>query len=152
MAGSYASGMTEIKDFSKKRKQLVFQIDDDRFEAAAAIPAEVMIQFAERFTTADPSKMTIAEQVGIFRELLEIVLLPESMATMRKRMADPKQPVDMEQLDQIITWLMEEYGMRPTSGSGSSSPGDSPPVPGITSMGSTPELVSISASSPSTGS
>lgn len=144
--------MTEIKDFSKARKRLQFRIDDDVFEASPAIPAEVMISFAERFTSADPSKLTVKEQVGIFRDVLEIVLLPESMAQMRKRMADAAAPVDMEQLDQIIQWLFEEYGMRPTQESSSSSSGDSPPVPGITSMASSPELVSISASSPSTGS
>lgn len=144
--------MTEIKDFSKARKTLQFRIDDDVFEASPAIPAEVMIQFAERFTTADPTKMTIAEQIRIFRDLLEIVLLPESMKIMARRMADPANPVDMDQLDQIITWLMEEYGMRPTTESGSSSNGDSPPVPGITSMASIQELASISAASPSTGS
>lgn len=144
--------MAEIKDFSKKRKQLVFKIDDDEFEAAAAIPAEVMIQFAERFTSTDPTKMTPGDQVRLFREMLEIVLLPESMTTMRKRMADPRNPVDIEQLDSIITWLFEEYGMRPTQASSSSSAGDALPVPGITSTESTPELVSISAASPSTGS
>lgn len=144
--------MAEIKDFTKQRKKLVFKIDDDEFEAAAAIPAEVMIQFAERFTSVDPTKMTPKDQVGLFREMLEIVLLPESMSTMRKRMADPRQPVDIEQLDSIITWLFEEYGMRPTQASSSSSAGDALPVPGITSTDSTPDVVSISAASPSTAS
>lgn len=144
--------MGDLKDFSKKRKRLQFTVDDDTFEAAAAIPAEVMIQFAERVSTSDPSAMSPKEQVGIFREMLETVLLPESMAVMRKRMADPRNPVDMEQLDSIITWLFEEYGMRPTQESSSSSAGDSVPEPGTTSMAPTPEMVSISAASPSTAS
>lgn len=144
--------MGEIKDFSKARKQLVFRIDEDVFEAVSAIPAEVMIQFAERFTSADPSSMAPKEQVGVFREMLETVLLPESMAVMRKRMADPRNPVDMAQLDEVITWLFEEYGLRPTQESSSSSDGGSPPGPGTTSTGSTPDEVSISAASPSTSS
>ena len=144
--------MGDLKDFSKKRKRLQFTVDDDTFEAAAAIPAEVMIQFAERVSTSDPSAMSPKEQVGIFREMLETVLLPDSMAIMRKRMADPRNPVDMEQLDSIITWLFEEYGMRPTQESSSSSAGDSVPEPGTTSMAPTPEMVSISAASPSTAS
>ena len=144
--------MGDLKDFSKKRKRLQFTVDDDTFEAAAAIPAEVMIQFAERVSTSDPSAMSPKEQVGIFREMLETVLLPESMAVMRKRMADPRNPVDMEPLDSIITWLFEEYGMRPTQESSSSSAGDSVPEPGTTSMAPTPEMVSISAASPSTAS
>jgi hypothetical protein len=144
--------MPEIRDFSKKRKQLVFRVDEDIFEAAAAIPAEVMIQFAERITTADPSKMTPKEQVSIFRDMLEMVLLPESMSLMRKRMADARNPVDMQQLDEIIQWLFEEYGMRPTQDPSSSSSGDSLLGSGTTSTAVTPDVVSISASSPSTGS
>jgi hypothetical protein len=144
--------MPEIRDFSKKRKQLVFRVDEDVFEAAAAIPAEVMIQFAERITTADPSKMTPKEQVAIFRDMLEMVLLPESMATMRKRMADARNPVDMQQLDEIIQWLFEEYGMRPTSDPSSSSSGDSLLGSGTTSTAATQDVVLTSAASPSTGS
>lgn len=144
--------MSEIKDFSKPRKRLQFRIDDDVFEAAAAIPADVMIQFAERFTMSDPTKMSVKDQIGIFRDVLDTVLLPESMARMRKRMSDSANPVDMEQLDGVITWLFEEYGMRPTQESASSSPGDSPPESGTTLTAPTPETVSISAVSPSTGS
>lgn len=144
--------MAEIRDFSKPRKTLQFRIDDDVFQAAPAIPAEVLIQFAEQFSTADPTKMAIAEQVRIFRDMLDIVLLPESMAIMRKRMSDAQNPVDIEQLNDVVTWLFEEYGMRPTTESVSSSIGDSPPEPGTTLTASIPEQVSISAASPSTGS
>jgi hypothetical protein len=144
--------MPEIRDFSKKRKKLVFRVDDDEFEAASAIPAEVMIQFAERITTADPSKMTPKEQVAIFRDMLEMVLLPESMAVMRQRMADARNPVDMQQLDEIIQWLFEEYGMRPTVDPSSSSNGDSPLGSGTTLTAATPGVELISATSPSTGS
>lgn len=144
--------MPEIKDFSRKRKQLVFKIDDDTFHATAAIPAEVMIQFAERFSSADPTKMSVKDQVSIFRDVLEIALLPDSMALMRKRMSDQVNPVDMSQLDEVITWLFEEYGMRPTQESSSSSAGGSPPVSGTTSTELTPGVVSISGASPSTGS
>lgn len=141
--------MPEIKDFSRKRKQLIFKIDDDTFHATPAIPAEVMIQFAERFSSADPTKMEIKEQVTIFRDVLELALLPDSMALMRKRMSDRENPVDMSQLDEVITWLFEEYGMRPTTESVSSSAGGSPPEPGTTSTGPTQGMESISAASPS---
>jgi hypothetical protein len=144
--------MPEIKDFSKVRKQLTFRIDDDVFEAAPVIPAEVLIHLVEQFTVADPTKMSIAEQIKVFREVLEIVLLPVSMKRMQERMSSPSEPVDLEQLNEIIVWLMEEYGMRPTEESASSSTGVSPPEPGSSSTDSTPQLASISAASPSTGS
>lgn len=152
MTRTYTARMPEIRDFSRKRKQLLFRVDDDQFEAASAIPAEVMIQFAERITSADPSKMTPKEQVGIFRDMLEMVLLPESMSLMRKRMADSRNPVDMSQLDEIIQWLFEEYGMRPTQDPSSSSSGDSLLGSGTTLTAGTQDVVLTSAASPSTGS
>lgn len=140
--------MPEIRNFSKQRKAIVFQIDEDVFEALPAIPAEVMIQFAERVAVADPTQLSVTQQIAIFRELLELVLTDASMARMRERMSDRTNPVDMEQLDEIITWLFEEYGMRPTTESDSSSNGVSPPATGITSMVPTPGMASISAASP----
>lgn len=144
--------MPEIKDFSKKRKDIVFKIDDDVFHAVPVIPAETMIEFAESITSADPTKMAPAEMVGALRRVIEMVLVPDSLAVFQRRMRDPLNPIDMEQLDDIVTWLFEEYGMRPTQELPSSSAGGSPVVPGITSMGTLPDAVSISAASPSTAS
>ena len=142
--------MTEIKDFTKRRKVPTFRIDGDVFTAVAAIPAEEMISFAEQITTADPTQMSPREQVVLLRKTLENMLTPESLALFQRRMADRQNPIDMEQLNDVVEWLFEEYGLRPTTGSASSSNGVSPPVPGITSTESTPEVVSISALSPST--
>jgi hypothetical protein len=142
--------MTEIRDFTKRRKAPVFRIDDDTFTAVAAIPAEEMISFAEQITTADPSQMSPREQVALLRKTLENMLEPESLARFQSRMGDRRNPIDMEQLNDVVEWLFEEYGLRPTTGSASSSNGVSPPVPGTTSTGSIPDVVSISALSPST--
>lgn len=144
--------MTEIRDFSKRRRSIRFRIDDDVFTAVSAIPAEEMIVFAEQITTADPSQMSPREQVGLLRKTLENMLEPESLLRFHERMRDKLNPIDMEQLNDVVEWLFEEYGLRPTNGSGSSLNGASPPVPGITSTGSMPETVSISALSPSTAS
>ncbi len=141
--------MPEIKDFSKKRKELVFRIDDDLFHATPVIPAETMIEFAESMTSADPTKMAPKDMIGALRRVIEMVLLPESLTLFTSRMKDPANPIDMEQLDDIVTWLFEEYGMRPTTESPSSSAGDSPVVSGISSMEMPLGAVSISAASPS---
>lgn len=144
--------MAEIKDFSKQRKPLRFRIDDDVFDAASSIPADVLIEFAEGFTSMDPTQMPMAEAVGALRRVIEIVLQPASLARFKERMKDPHNPIDMEQLDSIVQWLFEEYGMRPTTESSPSSGGDSPLAPGTRSMVTTPDVASISAASPSTSS
>lgn len=144
--------MSEIKDFSKTRKPIQFRVDDDVFDAAPSIPAEVMIQFAEGFTSMNPDQMNPAEVVGALRRVIEVVLDPQSLARFQERMRDPQNPIDMDQLDQIVQWLFEEYGLRPTTEGSPSSGGSSSPVPGITSMVSMPDVASISAASPSTAS
>lgn len=137
--------MAEIKDFSKVRKTLQFRVDDDVFQAASAIPAEVMIQFTEAITSSDPTKMSPKEQVGVLRGMLEIVLVPESLARFKERMADVGNPIELDQINDIVTWLFEEYGMRPTVESVSSPNGASPPGPGTGSTVTTParELTSV---------
>lgn len=122
--------MAEIKDFSKVRKALQFRVDDDVFQAASAIPAEVMIQFTEAISSSDPARMSPKEQVGVLRGVLEMVLVPESLKRFRERMSDITNPIDLEQINDIVTWLFEEYGMRPTVESVSSPNGASPPEPG----------------------
>jgi hypothetical protein len=142
--------MPEIKDFTKKRKPLQFKVDDDLFDAVPTIPADTMIEFAESMSSADPTKMTPAEMVGALRRVIEMVLMPESLARFKARMKNQANPIDMEQLDEVVTWLFEEYGMRPTQELPSSLAGGSPVVPGITSTATLPDVVSISAASPST--
>lgn len=137
-----------MKDFTKIRKPIQFQIDDDVFDAAPTVPAEVMIQFAEGFTTLDPSAMNPAELVGALRRVVEFVLLPQSLERFKERMASQAEPIDMEQLDEIVQWLFEEYGLRPTVESSPSLSGDSAPVPGTTSTVNMPDVASISAASP----
>lgn len=130
--------MTEIKDFSKVRKAIQFRVDEDVFHAASAIPAEVLIQFTEAITTSDPTKMSPKEQVGILRGMLEVVLVPESLTRFRERMADVHNPIELDQINDIVTWLFEEYGMRPTVESVSSPNGASPPEPGTGSTATMP--------------
>lgn len=144
--------MSEIKDFTKKRKQIQFRVDDDVFEAAAAVPAEVMISFAEGFSSMNPENMNPAEVVGALRKVIEVVLAPSSLERFQERMRDTANPIDMEQLDEIVQWLFEEYGLRPTIEPSGSSNGDSSLVSGITSTVSMPGVASISAASPSTAS
>lgn len=140
--------MTEIKDFTKVRKKIQFQVDDDVFHAASTIPAETMIQFTEGFTSMDPSQMSPAQMVSSLRQVIEFCLLPDSIGKFKQRMSDPENPIDMEQLDQIVQWLFEEYGMRPTDEPSNSLSGGSLPAPGTTSTVSTQGVASISAASP----
>ncbi len=132
-----------VKDFSRQRKRLQFRIDDDLFEAARALPGKTLARFAGRFSDVD--KTPVDKQLEIFAEVLGMVLLPESNARFQKRLDDLEQPIELEQASDVITWLLEEYGLRPTEPSSESSSGPSSPASGTNSTGVQQPQASIPA-------
>ena len=132
-----------VKDFSRPHRQLQFRIDDDLFEAARALPGKTLARFAARFS--DIEKTPLAQQLDIFAEALGMVLLPESNARFQKRLDDLEQPIELEQASDVITWLLEEYGLRPTEPSSESSSGPSSPASGTNSTGAQQPQASIPA-------
>lgn len=139
--------MSEIKSFTKVRKPIQFEIDNDVFDASPAVPAQVMLDFMGQITSADPTSMSPQQQINLLMGVLEIVLLPQSLARFKARMSSVQEPIEMDQVNDVVMWLFEEYGLRPTTESVSSASGGAPPVPGITSMASTLPQGLISASS-----
>lgn len=105
--------MTEMKDFTRARDQIRFRIDGDVFEACPAIPAEILLEFAARYE--DAAKIEgAALQYEALSGVLKLVLLETSYSVLSKRLRDRNHPVDMDQLNDIVVWLMEQYGARPT--------------------------------------
>lgn len=144
------TGAPPVKDFTRERKRLQFRIDDDLFEAAAALPGRVLTAFAVRF--ADVSKAPTEQQMQIFADALSMVLLPESNARFQKRFEDLENPIELEQASDVIMWLMEAYGLRPTQPSSPSSSGPPSPASGTSSTDAQPQPVSIPATSQPTDS
>lgn len=134
---------TPVKDFSRKRERLVFRIDDDIFEAATALPGKTLSRFATRF--ADIEKTPFDKQLDVFADALGMVLLPESNARFQKRLDDLENPIELEQASDVITWLLERYGLRPTEPSSDSSTGPASPVSGTSSTDVAQPQVSIPA-------
>lgn len=117
-----------IRDFTRKRERLQFRIDDDIFEAAPAIPGDTLAEFAQRFSNVGDA--TVAEQMTAMKESIGLVLLPESHARFVKRLADPEDPIELEQAAEVIQWLMGVYGNRPTQPSSPSVSGQDSPESG----------------------
>lgn len=139
------------RDFSRKRKRLDFTIDGDTFEAASVLPADVFAVFVTLYNDrADVD--TVAEQLGLLKQALELALLPESWARFSARLADKTNPIDDDQVSDVVLWLLEEYGLRPTQPSPSSSDGPASPESGTPSTESTQPAESISLPSQPTAS
>lgn len=124
------------KDFSRKRETKPFTVDGDTFQAAVAIPGEVFVEFTERFADFEESG-TWRENFEALAAALELVLLPDSYKLIRDRMKDLTNPIDLDQMADIVLWLMDEYGLRPTQPPSDSSDGSPSPESGTSSTENT---------------
>jgi len=133
----------EMRDFTINRRTIKFKIDDDVFEAVKDIPAQIMLDFA---VGAQQLETTASNQgVETILKLLEMSLLPESGQRFRRRMSDPDSPIGIQTVMEVIPWLMEQYGMRPTQSPEPSSTGSPDPGSGTRSTASVPEVASTSS-------
>jgi len=139
-----------MKDFTRQRERLQFTIDGDVFEAAPALPGKTLAEFAKRF--ADVADTSLADRLDIFADALGMVLLPDSAAVFTKRFEDLEHPIELEQASEVIVWLLECYGLRPTQPSSPSSSGSPSPVSGTNSTDGAQPEASIPATFQPTGS
>jgi hypothetical protein len=125
-------GAPPVRDFTRARKRLVFTIDDDTFEAASVLPGDVYAEFVTRYNGAG-DKETYKEQHEKLKDALQLALLPASYELFTRRLADKTNPIDDEQMSEVVLWLLEAYGLRPTQPSQLSLDGSPTPVSGMSS-------------------
>lgn len=146
-----SGGPPATRDFTRPRKRLNFTIDDDEFEAAAALPGDVFAEMVALHDSAADAQ-TFQDQHDLLKQALRIALLPESWERFAARLKDKQRPIDDDQSSDVVIWLMEEYGVRPTQPSQPSSDGPSSPESGTSSTESTQHAESTSEPSPPTDS
>lgn len=139
-----------VKDFTRKHERIRFRIEPDAFEAARALPGRTMTEFATRFEKI--GAMPVAQQVDAILDALGLVLLPESAALFAKRLGDLENPIELEQASDVMIWLLEKYGLRPTQPSSNSVAGSGNPASGTNSTDDQPQPVPTSPTFPLTGS
>jgi hypothetical protein len=140
-----------VRDFTRKRKRLIFRIDDDVFEAAPVLPGDAYAELVDLYNgTADVE--TYQQQYGMLKSALELALLPESYERFAARLGNKSNPIDGDQMADVVLWVLEAYGLRPTGPSQPSSDGPASPASGTSSTASTPLVESTSAVSPPTSS
>lgn len=132
--------MEPVKSFSRNRPPVRFEIDGDVFTAPVGLPAGTLAEFGVRYASA-ANNTGIKEQFDALSSVLELVLLRESYERFTARLTDPENPIDLEQLNQVIVWLLEQYGLRPTVPSSDSSSGSPGPASGTSLTGTAPDTV-----------
>lgn len=130
----------EIKDFTM-RKTVRFRIDDDIFHGVPDIPALDLMKFGSMFDGLTESQ--VASNPDAFTELFRLVLDASSADVFMSRMGDKTKPIGLGQVMAILPWLMEEYGLRPTQPSSTSSDGSENQDDGTSSTESAPSTAPI---------
>jgi hypothetical protein len=69
-----------------------------------------------------------------------------------KRLGDLENPIELEQASEVMIWLLEKYGLRPTQPSSNSADGSGNPASGTNSTDAPQLLVPISPTFLPTGS
>ncbi len=140
-----------MKDFTRQPRVIEFKIDQDIFRCHPRLPAQTLIDFTlevEKMGDNMTSEQGIETMIGT----LKMVLVPDSYTLFHDRMKDPEVPIELDQANEIIQWIMGEYGLRPTEQPEASSNGLSGPASGMNSTGGSPAKESISLPSTSTDS
>lgn len=137
-----------MRDFTRQPKVIEFQIDADVFRCHPRLPAQVLIDFALKADAMGDSP-TGEQGIQAMLDVLQATLMPEHFSRFRARMGDAGNPIDFAQVNEVVPWIMEEYGLRPTAPSGESSDGPSSQESGTSLTASTSPVELISASSPS---
>jgi hypothetical protein len=142
--GIAAGGAPPARDFSRKRKRLDFAIDGETFEAAPGLPGDIYAEFVTLYTRTGDVE-TYQQQHDLMKSALELALLPESYNRFVARLKDKAEPIDDDQMADVVLWLLEEYGMRPTQPSQPSSDGPASPESGTSSTDAQQPQASIPA-------
>lgn len=142
----------DVRDFSRPRKRKIFRIDDDVFEAAPALPAGLAFELLAAAQALSPGGGDAASKVGTLFDTFKKILKQESAARFGERMNSAEEPIEIRQINEVILWLLEEYGLRPRPPSSASSPDSGNPGSGTSSTDGAHSPVSTPSPSPSTAS
>lgn len=149
--------MTEImrhKSFTraKKREPVTFDLDGDTFECVRKMPMSLTRKISK---LTDVESSNVNSKLDLFMEILEGLMLDSSYELFNRRLSDKTNPIDVEELSDIIEWLIEVYTGRPLEQSSDSVPGSTinfTENDGMFSMAGAQVETLIPVSSPSTAS
>lgn len=113
----------QFKDFRKKRKNIFFILDSphpdgERFDCYPALALPSLQEIA-----LIAGNMTAETATESFIDFFSVVLQPDSAERMKIKLADRMFPMEPSQANEIMGWLMGEYGLRPSRPSSGSSDG-----------------------------
>ena len=117
--------IVRFRDFSLSEEPVTFRIAPDTFECWPEIPLDTLTELTGLGVHTDDRTQQLTKMYDFF----DSIMTTESAAVFRRRCRkgtdeDPNpHPVGMRHIRDILPWLMEVYGLRPTQPSDESSDG-----------------------------
>jgi hypothetical protein len=136
----------EIRDFTNRDTTIKFKIYQHVLEAAPELPLGAMTQIAKLQNLRAAIDENGLESI---LDILDIFVLDDSMQIIRGMVNDKKKPFGVRHMMELVPWLLEEYGLRPTQPSSPSSTGSVDGETGISSMDGVQQEASALLNSPS---
>ncbi len=110
-----------FKDFTKKRSEIAFGLDGETFECVKALAPDDLQKFALAMQgNGSEEKIAIDVMLERVKNAFGFVLQDEAKPRFLAKFSDRENPVDIEQLTDIVGWLTEQYTARPTEPSSDS--------------------------------
>lgn len=100
----------EIKDFSFDLTPKKFRINDDVYELIPDIPIGLFGNIISNIR-----EVKINEDIEPVFKFFDEVMFEDSAKLFRIRAVDKKNPIGPKTLQAIVSWMLEEYGLRPTN-------------------------------------
>lgn len=116
--------MARFKDFgapfdADSAEKVVFKIYDEEFACYPQLQGKVLLEFVKNSNSED-----LVDSVTAVTDFFQKVLVPESFERFEALANDPNRIVSVSTLAEIVSWVMEQYSDRPTTGSERSSTGE----------------------------
>lgn len=124
----------EIIDFTPQRPRPQFKAGGETYSGKIEVPALAAMRYSIRAQSMGEGDFN-EETLNTTLDLLRLMLTKESADRLIARLEDDENPIGMETFNKIIPWLMEQYGMRPTTPSPDSPNGSPNPDDGMNSTG-----------------
>ena len=117
-----ATEVVRYKDFSVSPEPITFAMDGDEFHCAPDIALDLLIELADFATVGDADGR--GAQFEKMKEFFDAILSEDEAGRLRERMRKgAAKPVGKRLLVDVMPWLMEVYGLRPTQESSESADG-----------------------------
>lgn len=119
-----------FKDFTKRRPRIFLRLDGEEYEGKSALglPTLQAVQRIQK-KLSDPQ----TDKIDIFRDMFAALLKKESAQRFMVKLEDEDEPVDPDQLQGMVAYLMERHALRPTEGPSESPSGSETVEPGTPS-------------------